>query len=116
MNFDLQQFTAAAPEIFILIMACITLLVDAFLPPRNRIVTYILVQATLIGALVLSFLQFGNYPAPIFAFSGNYVLDDLAITSKLFIYLFSLFAFAYAREYIQSRKMSNEYYLLGLFS
>lgn len=116
MNFDLPQFTAAAPEIFILIMACITLLVDAFLPPRNRIMTYFLVQTTLVGALILGFSQFGNYPTPVLGFNNNYVLDDLAITSKLFIYIFSLFAFAYAREYIQSRKISNEYYLLGLFS
>lgn len=116
MNFDLPQFAAAAPEIFILLMACVTLLVDAFLPPRHRMATYFLVQATLIGALILSFLQFGKYPTPVFAFSRHYVLDDLAITSKLFVYLFSLFAFAYAREYIFDRKISNEYYLLGLFS
>jgi NADH-quinone oxidoreductase subunit N len=53
----------------------------------------------------------------VITFSGNYVIDQLAVISKLFIYLFSFFAFAYAREYIQSRKIArSEYYLLALFA
>lgn len=117
MSFDLSQLITALPEIFILCMACIILLVDAFLPERHRIATYLLVQLTLVVAFILTIPQFTEYPNPILAFNGNYVLDDLAVTSKLFMYLFSLFAFAYAREYIEQRNIArSEYYLLGLFS
>lgn len=111
-----MDFFAAIPEIFILCMACITLLADAFIPKRFRISTYYLVQFTLLAAFLIAIPQFGDY-ASLITFSGNYILDDLAITSKLFIYLFSFFAFIYTRDYIESRKMaSSEYYLLGLFA
>jgi NADH-quinone oxidoreductase subunit N len=117
MSFDLSQLVTALPEIFILCMACIILLVDAFLPERHRIATYLLVQLTLVVAFILTIPQFTDYPNPILAFNGNYVLDDLAVTAKLFMYLSSLFAFAYAREYIEQRKIArSEYYLLGLFA
>jgi len=117
MSFDVQQFIAALPEVFILAMACVILIIDAFLPARLRMTTFYLIQLTLVVAFLITVFQFGKYPAPVVAFSGSYVLDDLAITSKLFIYVFSIFAFVYAREYNQKRKIPNsEYYLLGLFS
>jgi NADH-quinone oxidoreductase subunit N len=116
-NFDLAQFAAALPEIFILCMACIILLVDAFLPARHRMVTFALVQATLVGAFFLTLPQFKEYSSPVLAFSGNYIIDSLAVISKLLVYVFSFFAFVYARQYIQTRNIpSSEYYLLGLFS
>ena len=116
---DLTQlnFAAALPEIFLLCMACLTLLVDVYVPERRRVITYALVQFTVIGAFVLTLPQFGEYAEPIVTFSGNYIVDKLAVLSKLCIYLFSLFAFAYAREYIEVRKIArSEYYLLGLFA
>lgn len=112
-----MDFSVAKPEILILVMACLTLLIDAFLPRRLSIITYALVQLTLVAAFVLTIPQFTNYPAPIITFGGNYVLDDLAVTSKLLIYAFSFFAFTYARDYIQARQIArSEYYLLGLFA
>lgn len=117
MDFSLPQFIAAMPEIFILCMTCIILMVDVFLPARHRIVTYILVQFTLVAAFVMTVPQFKHYPEPVIYFSGHYVIDRLAVISKLFMYLFSFFAFLYAREYIAARKIArSEYYLLGLFS
>jgi NADH-quinone oxidoreductase subunit N len=111
------QFAAALPEIFLLCMACLILLVDVYVPERRRIVTYFLVQATLVAAFFLTLPQFREYQEPIITFSGGYILDKLAVLSKLFMYLFSLFAFAYAREYIEERKIArSEYYLLGLFA
>lgn len=118
MGFDLSSFASAMPEICILSMACITLLMDAFLPKRySRNVTFFLVQATLIVAFFVALSQFSDYPKPILSFAGHYVLDDLAVTSKIFVYLFGFFAFAYAREYIAARNIAfSEYYLLGLFA
>ncbi|MBX3709009.1 MAG: NADH-quinone oxidoreductase subunit NuoN [Gammaproteobacteria bacterium] len=112
-----MNFFAAMPEIFILCMASLILVIDAFSSQRYRAMTYMLVQFTLAVAFVITVPQFKDYFSPVVTFSGNYILDDLAVTSKLFIYLFSMFAFAYAREYIQARKIAHsEYYLLGLFS
>lgn len=112
-----MDFLAALPEIVILSMACVILIIDAFLSEKHRDVTYWLVQATLAVAFFITLPQFQDYPAPILSFSGNYAVDDLAVTTKLFMYLFSFFAFAYAREYLKEHKMARgEYYLLGLFS
>lgn len=113
----ISQFSAALPEIFLLSMACLILLVDAFLPERHRLITYVLVQFTLIAAFIITIPQFKQYAEPAFAFDQQYMVDRLAVISKLFMYLFSLFAFAYAREYIEARKIArSEYYLLGLFA
>jgi NADH-quinone oxidoreductase subunit N len=117
MDVSLPQFYAAIPEIFILSMACLILMIDACLPSRYGFLTYILVQAALIAAFFLTLPQFQHYSTVFIGFSGHYILDKLAIVSKLFIYLFSLFTFAYAREFLRTRRIfQNEYYLLGLFA
>jgi NADH-quinone oxidoreductase subunit N len=117
MDFSLPQFIIAMPEIFLLCMICFTLLVDVFLPKRLQWVTYYLTQLTLVITFAMVIPQFKKFPVPVTAFSGNYVIDQLAVIAKLFIYLFSLFAFVYARDYIKARKIaSSEYYLLGLLA
>lgn len=117
MNFEMPIFSVATPEIFVLCMTCVILLVDVCVAERFRIVTYILTQATLVGGFLLTAAQYRDYPNPIITFSGNYVLDKLAVLTKLFILLTTIFAFIYARQYIKGRKiMSSEYYILGLFA
>lgn len=117
MNFAMPVFSVAVPDIFMLCMVAFILLVDVFLPERQRIITYILVQGTLAITFLLAVSQYRNYPSPIITFSGNYILDKLAILLKMFICIVSIFAFAYSREYIQDRHIARgEYYVLGLFS
>lgn len=115
MNVELPQFLVALPEIFLLCMVCFVLLVDVFIAERYRQLTFYLTQAALVGAFLLVLPQFKEYPEAITTFSGAYILDKMAVITKLFIYLFSFFAFAYANAYITERKMArSEYYLLGL--
>lgn len=117
MNFTMPIFSAAMPEIFVLSMAGLILLVMVFLRDRYSSLTYFLVQATLVIAFLLTWMQFQQYTQAIITFSGNYVLDKLALISKLFIFVVSFFAFAYARHYIKERHIaSSEYYILGLFA
>lgn len=117
MDFEIPLFAVAMPEIVLLSMTCLILLIDLFIKEQQRILTYLLTQATLIIVFILTLPQFKNYPQPILTFSGNYVIDELAVISKLVVYLFSFFAFAYAREYNKQRNIPNsEYYLLGLFA
>ena len=117
MNFPMPVFSVAVPEIFVLCMACVVLLVDVFLTDRFRIVTYILVQATVVVSFFMSVGQYRQYPSPIITFSGNYILDKLAILTKLFVLVASFFAFVYARQYTKDRQIPRgEYYSLGLFA
>lgn len=117
MEFTLPQFSSALPEMFLLGMACFILVVDVYLAERYRFVTYALIQASMLGAFLLALLQMGEYPEPIITFNGHYVVDKLAILSKLSVYVFSFFTFAYARDYIKARNIAvSEYYILGLFA
>ena len=118
MGITYSQLSLALPEIFILCMACLALVVDVMTTDdRHRNAVFYVTQITMIGAFFLTLPQFKAYSSPVMAFSGNYVIDKLAIISKLFIFLFSFFAFFYARDYINLRKIArSEYYLLGIFS
>lgn len=117
MNFTMPIFSVALPEIFLLCMASLILLVDAFLPVRLRIITYILTQAMLVIGFFLTAAQYQDYPQPIITFSGNYVLDKLAVITKMFVLFTTVFAFIYARQYIKERDIPRgEYYVLGLFA
>lgn len=117
MDFITPEFSIALPEMTLLALTCCVLIVDLFVPARHRIVTYLLTQGTLVVTFLVTLPQFKEYPISLITFSGHYVVDELAIISKLVIYFFSFFAFAYAREYINARQIARgEYYLLGLFS
>lgn len=117
MNFEMPIFSVALPDIFLLCATCLILLVDVCLAKRFKMVTYILAQAALIIGFILVAVQYGEYPNPIVTFSGNYILDKLAVLTKLFVLLTTVFAFIYARQYIKDRHIPRgEYYVLGLFS
>lgn len=117
MNFEMPLFSVAAPEIFLLCMTCLIIIVDLFLSERFRLVTYYLAQAALVGGFLFAVAQYHEYPNPIITFSGNYILDKLAVITKMFVLLTTVFAFIYARSYIKDRKIaSSEYYILGLFA
>ncbi len=117
MSFILPIFSAAMPELFVLCMASLILLVDVFLPERARIITYVLVQLTLIGSFLLSAAEYRDQVEPIITFSGHYILDKLAVLTKLFLLVASFFAFIYARHYTKEHHIARgEYYILGLFA
>jgi NADH-quinone oxidoreductase subunit N len=109
--------TVTLPEIILLTMASCILLVDVFLPARYRAATFLLIQVTIVLVFFTTIWQMRHFPDAIILFNGSYILDELALLSKLFVYLFSFFAFTYAREYINTRNVPHsEYYLLGLFT
>lgn len=117
MNFTMPVFSAAMPEIFVLCMASLILIVDVLLKDRFKIVTYILVQVTVVIGFFISVSQYRQYPSPIITFSGHYILDKLAILTKLFVFVASFLAFVYARQYTKERHIARgDYYPLGLFA
>ena len=117
MNIELPIFSLAAPEITVLCMTSFILLLDVFLAKRFPELTYVLAQVTLIIGFLLTVKQYQAYPHPVITFSGSYMLDKLALLTKLFVLLTTVFAFIYARQYIRNRHIpKGEYYVLGLFS
>lgn len=117
MNFLMQSWWMALPEVFLLCAACFVLLIDAFLPPRLQHLTYYFIQASLVGAFLIALPQFSAVNGVVTTFGGHYLLDKLAIISKLFMYVFSSFAFAYAYAYGRARREpGHDVAVLGLFA
>lgn len=116
MSLMLPAFSFAGPELALLCMLGVILLVDVLLPERFRFITYLSVQASLILAFLLAIPQYRHHDQTLVTFNGHYIIDKLAILSKLFIYVMSFISFAYARVYIKERGIArSEYYILGLF-
>ncbi len=115
MNFEMPNLIPALPEIFVLTMACVVLLVDVYKNQENRMVTYLLTQSTLVGALILTVTL--HTDAPELTFNDSYVKDAMSDVLKSFIYIVSFVVFLYSRQYLAERNLlKGEYFVLGLFA
>jgi NADH-quinone oxidoreductase subunit N len=114
MTIAMTEFVPVLPEIWVLTMACVVLVLDLFLHDRDRVVSYWLAQATLVGALALTLAVAGSEPLTVL--NGTFVADPMATLLKSFIYVVTFGAFVYARDYLNVRGLfKGEYYVLGLF-
>ncbi len=114
MNFESPSFAPALPEIFVLTMACIVLLVDVFQKSEDRFVTYLMSQATLVGAAILTISLHTSTPE--LTFNGSYIKDSMGDVLKIFLYLLTAITFTYSRDYLRERDLlKGEYFVLGLF-
>lgn len=118
MVISFNELFIALPEIFLLTAICVLLLVDVLTQNQasRRTVLFYTTQIILIFALLITLYQYNNFIGPVLIFSKNYIVDKLALLAKLVIIIFSFLAFAYARTYLDQRKIATEYYLLGLFA
>lgn len=112
----LPNFIPAIPEIFLLIMGCIALLSGLFIKRHGVLVSYWLVQFSLLIATGLVLLNIGKTPS--ITFDNSFILDNFAILLKCVILLTSFLVFIYSRGYIRDRieNYQIEYYALGLFA
>jgi len=109
------DFSLIIPEIFVLTMACLVLVIDAFLKDEQRHVSYLLSQATLIGAAIITWNN--HFESPAIGFSGTFVVDTMADVLKFSVYLVTAAVFVYSRQYLKQRNLfKGEFYVLGLFA
>jgi NADH-quinone oxidoreductase subunit N len=114
MSFEIPSMAPAIPEIFLLSMACVILIVDLFLSDKSRIVTYLLAQLTLLGALFLTLNSTST--ETILTFSNTFVRDTMSDILKVAIYIATFITFMYAKDYLRDRGIfKGEFYVLGLF-
>lgn len=114
MNFQIPNFFLAAPEIWVLIMACVVLLADVYGRGTERNAAYLLTLLTLAVAAVLTVTMHSD--ERILAFSDTYVSDSMGTVLKMFIYLVTAAGFIYSRDYLRERQLyQGEFYVLGLF-
>jgi NADH-quinone oxidoreductase subunit N len=115
MNFEHPDLIPALPEIFVLTMACVVLLVDVYRANNGGFLTYLLTQATLFGALILTVSLHATEPQ--LTFGDTFVRDSMGDVLKIFIYVVSFVAFLYSRQYLRERNLlKGEYFVLGLFA
>ena len=103
------------PEMLLLTMACLILVIDAYLPERLRNLTYHLSQGSLIGAVLLILAKYPQQRE--LAMNDMFVNDPMAALLKIFILIIIFFAFIYSRDYLRDRNFfRGEYFVLGLFA
>ncbi len=113
MTFSFSDLVPVLPEIFVLVMACAILLLEA--TAKQRLWSYTLTLLTLVGAALLTF--FSASGAPQYAFGGQFVDDMMADVLKLMTYLASLAVLVYSRSYLSERDLfKGEFFVLLLFA
>ncbi len=55
MQFQTPDLRLASAEIFMLVMACLILMLDLFVKDKKRTLTFVATQLTLVGAAVVTF-------------------------------------------------------------
>ena len=111
----LPDLISALPEIFVLCMAMFILLLDLFLKPSNRVLIYILAQATLLGAAAITIIT--HTPSVTYTFTNMFVDDPMSDVLKVMTYIGTSIMFVYTRQYLTLRGMfRGEYYALVLFA
>lgn len=114
MSFEMPNITPAIPEIFLLGMICTILVIDLFLSDRNRIITYLLAQLSLLGTLFLTLNSMST--ETVLTFSNTFVRDPMSDVLKVAIYMATFITFLYAKDYLRDRGIfKGEFYVLGLF-
>jgi NADH-quinone oxidoreductase subunit N len=114
MSFEMPNIVPAIPEIFLLGMICTILVIDLFLSDRNRIITYLLAQLSLLGTLFLTLNSMST--ETVLTFSDTFVRDPMSDVLKVAIYLATFITFLYSKDYLRDRGIfKGEFYVLGLF-
>ncbi len=111
----IQPLWPAYPELFLLLAVCVILIADLFVKEENRIVTYGLTQAALLGTIALTWVW--STREPVYTFSGMFVDDLMSDVLKLLVCVTVMFVLAYSRAYIAARGMfRGEFFALILFA
>jgi len=113
------QMLLAAPEFWVLVMACVIMLVDLFLREERRGIIHMLAVLTLVFAGIITMR--GDYLADgltiATAFNGAFVRDSMGDVLKVFSFVTLALIFTYSKFYLRSFNMfRSDFYTLSLFA
>ena len=113
------QMLLAAPEFWVLVMACVIMLVDLFLSEERRGIIHMLAMLTLVFAGIITmrgdYLVNGMTTAT--AFQDAFVRDSMGDVLKVFSFVTLALIFTYSKFYLRSFKMfRSDFYTLSLFT
>src|SRR3990167_15252 len=100
MEEQLPNLVPVIPEIFLLVMSLVILLVGSF-AQKYKAVTFYLAEITIVIVAWLTWHVFADSDLGqrVWTFGQAFILDRLAVTLKLFIYLSVFLTFIYSRQY-----------------
>ena len=106
----------AAPELWVLAMACVILIVDLFLREERRGIIHMLAMITLVFAAIITvradYLSEGLRSAT--AFNGSFIRDPMGDVLKLFSFFVLGIVYIYAKFYLrQFRMFRADFYTLS---
>jgi NADH-quinone oxidoreductase subunit N len=105
----------AFPELFLLLAVCVILVADLYIAEENRIVTYGLTQASLLGCIFLTWVW--ATPSKVYTFSNMFVDDLMSDVLKLIVLAAVMIVLSYSRAYVAARGMlRGEFFALALFA
>jgi len=109
----------AAPELWVLVMACVILVVDLFLSEERRGIIQLLALGTLVFAAIITlraeYLVDGVRSAV--AFNGSFIRDPMGDVLKLFSFVVMGLVYIYAKFCLrQFRMFRADFYTLSLFA
>ena len=114
MNFEVTNMIFALPEMFMLAMACVILLVVAYMGQKGTSLVYGLSQFTL---AITAFLLYRSLGEAGFTFDGTYIKDAFSDVLKIAILLINIVVLLYSTSYLKARGIfKGEYYVLAVFS
>ena len=114
-NFVMPDLYPASAEIFILVMACVLLLVDLFAGSGRRWLVYLLTQLTLAGCFGITLATLDGQSVT--TFSNMFVDDLFADFLKLVLYPAVAVMLVYSRQYLAARNLDKgEFFVLVLFA
>jgi len=113
------QLLLAAPEFWVLVMACVIMVVDVFLRESRRGIIHMLAMVTVIFAAIITLR--GDYLAEgvssVIAFKGSFVRDPMGDVLKVFSFVLMGMIFIYSKFYLRAFKMFRaDFYTLSLFA
>lgn len=110
-----NDYLPLAPQLFLLAATVITLIVGLFAGRHQAQLSYYLAQLSLLGTLALLIMQ--HSLAPQQCLHGLFIHDLLSNSASILIVVLSLFAFSYARTFLNTAlHLSLDFYLLALFA
>jgi NADH-quinone oxidoreductase subunit N len=97
----LSTLSPAHAEIFLLVMACIILIVDLFVVNQRKTLTYALVQLTLAGLALITVET--HSPGVAYLFHNMFVDDLMSDVLKFLSYISVSMILVYSRQYLLAR-------------
>jgi len=113
------QLLLAAPEFWVLVMACVVMVVDLFLPEQRRGIIHMLAMLTVIFAAIITLR--GDYLGvgmqSVTAFKESFIRDPMGDVLKVFSFVLMGLIFIYSKFYLRNFKMfRSDFYSLSLFA